>query len=1022
MDGGYRRRGGSRGSGVFAPLTQLHSAFQHKQELQKHRGGSGNGVAWNNRNIQLPPRPFAFRQRQGKLDTKTIAQIDLNRVVRDTDIDTIQNHLENLAFSDVTLQDVNQYSDEYFLKLFQIAQLSVEYLLNVQESLVQHTEDLENQCNQITSECKQLEDENEKYDAEVSMLKQEIKQKQNTIATFEMMLLSQQHNNPTASTPSPASTPVDCVFCNKKFLTIEYLVKHQKKKHFDDYTKLKQRKTSSSKSVDIPQPTSPIVHEPVNPPQVIEPVKPPTPAVAQPDAALVSALVTANTSALTKQIDVLQAQLVQDKADRARETQLLQQQQNAFAQSIVEQLARMQQALQDMQSKTQSEWMHFTEEMMKKTTPPPRVPVEHIGPMTNDTDEKDKLTRDMVQDLMKQREKELERRLQLEAEQRAWAARELELKQQLLEEKQKQTANELTLTHLMALEAQKYGLDYGLPKEPKIEVVQVPVVQNDPPVQESIPKQPKPLEEEAIEVPPKPKKELPKPAPIEKKKSMPAAEPKTIFTPPPLKKVDSIPVIESKPVTKSEVQQEEPPVAAPPVSIDPPEDKSIKPDEESLRQHAAATKIRKIVVGYLTRKFLAHPHNWLLRIQGHEFFVPVTHVMTALQVRQIIASELGGIDIHRVLLHDAITGTEISGKTLVFDLCGHLEIEIIPAIHNDNHHFAFIDEMVDDMTAKKSRILSLAIQNEPPNQLVSENEKVVHSIVMIQKYARGMLARREAAGRRIDHLIDERIAQNLAFESHLVKVIRPSKQTEHRKRVQDALAEKLVALQVTKAKDRIPKQISNEDFEASMEKLQAARKEYSPELQSRISSIITMIHDTALAEYDPIAAKEQETMGDAAASIQSVVRVILARKVIKSMRERHKQTASLVAAEPKNEDIQEKSSKHIMANGKESSSKEPSTEDGMMVVDEFNGDIPGHQEAKETEKDAQTNQDIEEIESKPLAIPEAKSVVLDEYEEEREQLKAMKENEAKVISPFSNTALKPMRSSARRGSISHNAR
>ncbi|KAJ0398782.1 hypothetical protein ATCC90586_001306 [Pythium insidiosum] len=140
--------------------------------------------------IWLPTRTFSFRQRAGKLDTRAIARVDLEKIVATTDIDTIQRHLENLAFSDVTLEDVQQYSDAYFLKLFQIAQLTLEYLLNVQDSLVSHCENLEAQCESLVQECQTLETENDKIDAEVVGLKKAIRQKQSTLATFEMLLLN----------------------------------------------------------------------------------------------------------------------------------------------------------------------------------------------------------------------------------------------------------------------------------------------------------------------------------------------------------------------------------------------------------------------------------------------------------------------------------------------------------------------------------------------------------------------------------------------------------------------------------------------------------------------------------------------------------------------------------------------------------------------------------------------------------------------------------------------------------------
>lgn len=75
------------------------------------------------RQVWLPTRNFSFRQRAGKLDMRAIARLDLVKIVATTDIDAIQRHLENVAFADVTLDDVQHYSDAYFLKLFQIAQV-----------------------------------------------------------------------------------------------------------------------------------------------------------------------------------------------------------------------------------------------------------------------------------------------------------------------------------------------------------------------------------------------------------------------------------------------------------------------------------------------------------------------------------------------------------------------------------------------------------------------------------------------------------------------------------------------------------------------------------------------------------------------------------------------------------------------------------------------------------------------------------------------------------------------------------
>lgn len=48
------------------------------------------GTASTTRQVWLPTQSFAFRQRAGKLDTRTIARLDVHKIVSTTDIDTIQ--------------------------------------------------------------------------------------------------------------------------------------------------------------------------------------------------------------------------------------------------------------------------------------------------------------------------------------------------------------------------------------------------------------------------------------------------------------------------------------------------------------------------------------------------------------------------------------------------------------------------------------------------------------------------------------------------------------------------------------------------------------------------------------------------------------------------------------------------------------------------------------------------------------------------------------------------------------------
>ena len=61
--------------------------------------------------------------------------MDLQRIVREVDIDTLQSQLENVAYGKLDEQDLRYMTDEHIIKLFNVAQLTVEYLLYAQEQL-----------------------------------------------------------------------------------------------------------------------------------------------------------------------------------------------------------------------------------------------------------------------------------------------------------------------------------------------------------------------------------------------------------------------------------------------------------------------------------------------------------------------------------------------------------------------------------------------------------------------------------------------------------------------------------------------------------------------------------------------------------------------------------------------------------------------------------------------------------------------------------------------------------------------
>ena len=96
----------------------------------------------------LSTKNFYFADRSTPLDLEAIRDIDLERIERDVDIEALQRHLEPLVFG--RLPEVLDAGEGHaaFRKLFRLSQLTLEYLLNVQDVLA---EGLDKACLLYTS-------------------------------------------------------------------------------------------------------------------------------------------------------------------------------------------------------------------------------------------------------------------------------------------------------------------------------------------------------------------------------------------------------------------------------------------------------------------------------------------------------------------------------------------------------------------------------------------------------------------------------------------------------------------------------------------------------------------------------------------------------------------------------------------------------------------------------------------------------------------------------------------------------
>ena len=64
-----------------------------------------------------------------------IAKVDIESIVKNVDIELLSSFLEDIAFCDVTEEDLKLHSDRTYVKLFQLCQLIIEYQLDVTDTL-----------------------------------------------------------------------------------------------------------------------------------------------------------------------------------------------------------------------------------------------------------------------------------------------------------------------------------------------------------------------------------------------------------------------------------------------------------------------------------------------------------------------------------------------------------------------------------------------------------------------------------------------------------------------------------------------------------------------------------------------------------------------------------------------------------------------------------------------------------------------------------------------------------------------
>ncbi|GFR94781.1 zinc finger protein DZIP1 [Elysia marginata] len=140
---------------------------------------------------------FSFRKRVERVDWRRIASVDVDTIARTLDFTTLQDNIMNLTFCNLESEMDIRSIDPNFVKLFKLAQLTIEYLLETEK---------------VKTELETLQKEM------VEVKKESHKRKKLLIAQQQLMYAGNESYN-------------KCPFCTKAFLNNSYLQSHIIRRH-----------------------------------------------------------------------------------------------------------------------------------------------------------------------------------------------------------------------------------------------------------------------------------------------------------------------------------------------------------------------------------------------------------------------------------------------------------------------------------------------------------------------------------------------------------------------------------------------------------------------------------------------------------------------------------------------------------------------------------------------------------------------------------------------------------------------
>jgi predicted RNase H-like nuclease (RuvC/YqgF family) len=167
----------------WAPQSQSNQGYRQHYEQNSYQNEHSSQP---NPNQAYSSSSFYFRPRRERINWRFLASIQLERVIRDVDIQILQEIMENITFCDLEAEDL-RHVDPNIVKLFQLSQLIIEYQLHSQEYLVSQKSGVDQENAEAIKKSMNLMNENTALKTELADSKKEMKTLKKTLNVYQLM-------------------------------------------------------------------------------------------------------------------------------------------------------------------------------------------------------------------------------------------------------------------------------------------------------------------------------------------------------------------------------------------------------------------------------------------------------------------------------------------------------------------------------------------------------------------------------------------------------------------------------------------------------------------------------------------------------------------------------------------------------------------------------------------------------------------------------------------------------------------